>query len=142
MVDVLFPLVTGVVVSGVKSALGARPESYASGVVVQPKLPPEAYRAQRMVTVRNDGGPTEGVLRRHRYGFNVWAESPVNAEKLANLCMAVLPALADGDPLVAVQEFTGPFEVVDDLTDILTVGGVTLSHYYFSCVVSYRGTDL
>lgn len=142
MVDVLFPLATGTVVSGLRSTLAGRSEAYASGVTVQPKLPAEAQRTQRMVTVRNDGGPTEGVLRRHRYGFNVWAESAVNAEKLANLCMAVLPALADGDPVVAVQEFTGPFEVIDDLTDILTVGGVTLSHYYFSCVVSYRGTDL
>lgn len=137
---ILFPIVTGEVVAGLKSGLAARPETYCSNVLVQPKLP-DAKQA-RMVTVRADGGPQEDMIQRHGYGFNVWAESSVNAEKIARMCMGILPTLADGTPIVRVANLSGPFEVIDDGTDLLVVGSTTLSHYYFSAQVWSRGADL
>lgn len=142
MVDVLFPITTGRIVAGLGSGLAARDEAYTENVKVQPKLPPANQRWQRMVTVRSDGGPQVGVVQRHRYGFNVWAESPVNAEKLARMCMGLLPALADGSPVVRVTDLSGPFEIIDDASDLLIVGGKTLTHYYFSAQVWSRGSDL
>lgn len=137
---VLFPIVTGEVVSGLKAALAARVESYCSNVLVQPKLP--ATKQSRMVTVRDDGGPQDDFVQRHGYGFNVWAETSVNAEKIARMCMGILPTLADGSPIVQVSNLSGPFEVIDDATDLLVVGSTTLSHYYFSAQVASRGGDL
>lgn len=139
---VLFPVVTGAVCAGLDAALGARTEPYTEDVTVVPKLPPEGERTARMVTVRFDGGPQDGPLQSNGFGFNVWAETSVNAEKLARMCMGVLPAIANGAPVVRVAGFTGPFEITDETTDLLTVDGVTLSHFYFACQVTSRGTDL
>lgn len=139
---VLFPIVTGRLVSGLKSGLDARAESYTDAVLVQPKLPPAGSRIARMVTVRDDGGPQNGPTQSHGFGFNVYAESSVVAEKLARMCMGLLPTLADGAPVTRVSNLSGPFEIVDDATDLLTVGTTTLAHYYFSAQVASRGTDL
>lgn len=95
-----------------------------------------------MVTVRHDGGPQDGPLQRHGYGFNVWAESSVKAELLARLCMAILPSLADGKPIVRFSSFSGPRDPLDRESDLFVVNGKTLSHFYFSCQVASRGTDL
>lgn len=142
LVDILFPITTGRIVSGLSAGLVSRAETYTDDVKVQPKLPPAHLRQQRMVTVRDDGGPTVGVVQRHGYGFNVWAETSVNAERLARMCMALLPALVDGSPVVRVTGLSGPFEILDEGTDLLSVGGRTLSHYYFSAQVWSRGADL
>ena len=138
----LFPIVSGSVVAGLKTGLAGRAEAYTDDVLVQPKLPIATQRRKRMVTVRDDSGPDDGVLKRHRYGFNVWAESSVNAEKLALMCMGILRTMPDGQPITSVTELSGPFEVVDETTDILTVDGVTLYHYYFTGVVAVRGSNL
>lgn len=98
--------------------------------------------AQRMVVVRDDGGPQDGTIQRRGFGFNVWAESAVVAEQLARMCMGILPTIADGNPIVRAGDLTGPFEIVDDETDLRIVNGVTLAHYYFTARVSVRGTDL
>jgi len=139
---ILFPIVTGAIVAGLSVALEARPELYASDVLVRPKLPPKGERVPRMVTVRDDGGPQNGPVQRHGFGFNVWAENGVAAERLARMCMGILPTLADGAPVVRVSDLTGPFEVVDESSDKLTVDGDTLHHYYFACQVTSRGSDL
>lgn len=138
----LFPIVTGRVVAGLSDGLVGRPEPYTDNVLVQPKLPVASQRRKRMVTVRDDSGPDDGALKRHRFGFNVWAESSVNAEKLALMCMAIVRTLPDGQPITSVTDLSGPFEVLDDSTDILSVDGVTLHHFYFSGVVSVRGMNL
>jgi len=139
---ILFPIVTGAIVGGLSGALEARSELYTDDVLVRPRLPEKNHRVQRMVTVRDDGGPQNGTVQRHGFGFNVWAENGVNAERLARMCMGILPTLADGAPIVRVSDMTGPFEVVDESTDKLTVDGDTLHHYYFACQVTSRGTDL
>lgn len=142
VVDILFPIVTGRVVTGLRSALGARPEPYTSDVLVEPRLPHTSRRQRRMVTVRDDGGPQDQVIQRRGFGFNVWAENSVAAEKLARMCMALLPGFADGSPIVRVAGLSGPFEVQDEGTDLMSVDGVTLSHFYFSAQVWSRGADL
>lgn len=141
MLEVLFPIVTGRIVAGLSAALTARAEPYTSSVTVTPKLPAESLRTNRMVTVRNDGG-SQDVVQRHRYGFNVYAESSVAAEKLARMCMALLPTLADGAPIVRVSGLSGPYEIQDERTELVIVGTTTLSHYYFTGQVTSRGTDL
>jgi hypothetical protein len=137
---ILFPITTGRIVSGLATGLLARAESYTDNVLVQPKLP--ATKQLRMVTVRDDGGPQDDTVQRHGYGFNVWAESSVIAEKIARMCMGLLPTLADGAPIVRVSNLSGPFEIVDEATDRAVVGTTTLSHYYFSAQVASRGGDL
>lgn len=140
VLEILFPIPP--LVNGLRAALNARGESYASLVRVQRDLPRAGSRTQRMVTVRNDGGPQDGPIQKHGYGFNVWAETAVNAEKLARLCMGILPTLADGAPIVRVGNLSGPFEVVDETSDLVVVGGITLHHYFFSAQVWSRGSDL
>jgi hypothetical protein len=140
VVDVLFPIATGPVIAGLKAFLAGRLETYASDVYLGTKLP--VTKQARMVTVRDDGGPTESVLERRQLGFNVWAESPVNAELLARLAMAGLRTLPDGDPVTAVDDMSGPFEITDKQTDLLVVGSSTLTHYFFTARVSVRGSDL
>lgn len=94
-----------------------------------------------MVTVRDDSGPDDGVQSRRRQGVNVWAETSVYAEKLALFLMAAARTMPDGKPITAVDSLSGPFEVIDEGTDLLTVGNATLSHFYFTFRLSARGTD-
>lgn len=140
MVDVLFPIATGPVIAGLKTFLAGRVEAYADDVTFGTKLP--ATKTLRMVTVRDDGGPAEGTLERRQIGFNVWAESRLNAELLARLLMGGVRTLPDGAPITSVDNLSGPFEVTDEQTDLLVVGSTTLSHFYFTARVSVRGSDL
>jgi hypothetical protein len=140
VIDVLFPIATGPVVAGLKAFLAGRGEAYASNVSCGTKLP--ATKTARMVTVRDDGGPTESVLGRRQLGFNVWAETSVNAELLALLLMAGVRRLPDGDPITAVDDMSGPFEITDEQTDLLVVGTTTLTHYFFTARVTVRAADL
>ena len=140
VVDVLFPIATGPVIAGLKAFLAGRAEPYADDVWFGTELP--ATKTARMVTVRDDGGPTEGTLERRQLGFNVWAESRLNAELLARLLMGGLRTLPDGDPITSTANFSGPFKVTDEQTDLVVVGSTTLSHFFFTARVSVRGADL
>lgn len=104
---------------------------------MQPKLP--AKRVQRMVTVRDDSGPDDGPQTRRRYGFNVWGPSPVEAEGLALLCMAILRSAADGKPITLVDQLSGPYEIEDDPK--MVVASKELTHYFFTARVTARGKD-
>lgn len=141
MLEVEFPITTGLVVSGFKTALAASSRPYTSAVKVQPKLPAANLRTQRMVTVRDDSGPDDGTQTRRRQGVNVWAETSTNAEHLALFLMAAARSFADGKPITLTDQFSGPFEVVDEGTDLLNVNGAALSHFFFSFRVTARGTD-
>lgn len=134
--DVLMPSTIGLCVARAKTVLAEFTEE---AWKVQPKLP--ATKTQRMVTIRDDSGPDDSVQTRRRKGVNVWAPSPVEAENACLLLMAGFRSMPDGNPVTATDQFTGPFEVVDEATDLLTVGGVTLSHYYFAFRLTARGTD-
>jgi hypothetical protein len=125
-----FPITDGVVVGKLNSILTAW------SPVVQTKLP--ATKTVRMVTVRNDSGPEEGTQSRRRYGINVWADSPVDAENMCLDAMAGLRVAADGLPVTMYDQFTGPYEV-EDATP-LVVAGKNLAHYFFAFRLSVKGS--
>lgn len=139
MQGVIFPSTIGTVVSKIREGLAESGSEYAPGVKVQPKLPPQPQRVQRMITVRDDSGPDDGTQTRRRYGINVWAESPVAAEQLALLTMAVCRNMADGQPITLVDQVSGPIEI--DETTPLLAGTVLLFHYYFTFRLTARGAN-
>lgn len=128
ILDVRFPSTDGMVVVRLKEAL----QSWAP-VTIQPLLP--ASKTRRMVTARNDSGPQDGVMARNRYGFNVWADSRVDAEAMALDAMAGMRRVEGA----STDQFTGPFEIPDDVPFV--VGGKSLSHYYWACRVSVRAVN-
>ena len=138
LVDALFPITDGVIVSALRAGFVSAARSYSSGVSVARKLPD--VRTARMVTVRNDSGPEEASQSRRRYGFNVWADDSVDAESLALLAMAVLRKIPNGNPVTAVDQLSGPYEVDDDPQ--MTVGNKNLTHFYFTARVSVRASSL
>lgn len=96
-------------------------------------------KTRRMITVRNDSGPVESVQSRRRYGFNVWADSSVDAENLAYDAMAVLQVAANGNPITLVDQISGPYEIDDDPQ--MTVGNKNLFHFYWTARVTVRATS-
>jgi hypothetical protein len=140
MRNITFPSTTGLVVSRFKAALASTSQPHMSNVRVQPKLSPEGSRSTRMVTVRDDSGPDNGPMTRRRYGVNVWAEDSVTTEKLALYLMAVARIVPDGKPITSTDSFSGPFEVIDTETDLLTVDDQTLTHFFFTFRLTARGS--
>lgn len=132
-----FPITDGLVVAGLKAGLTAW-----SPVTVRGKLPAGNAAdpfTRRMVTVRNDSGPQESVLSRRRYGINVWADSSTDAENIAHDAMAVLRQLPTGQPITTTDQFSGPYEIPEDVP--LVVGSKNLTHYYFAFRLSVRATN-
>lgn len=138
---VRYPIVTGTLVSKMKDALEADSSQVTSGVKVSGKLPKASDRSVRMVTFRDDSGSSQ-VLAVRRFGVNVYAATSVDAEKLALVCMSAMSQFADGNPITSVSGFFGATEVEQDETDPLIVDGKTLSHFYFNCTVTVRGSAL
>ena len=134
--NIIFPPTTGKLCAILRTALTASASSFASGVTVGPELP--ATHTARMVTVRDDSGPDDGVQTRRRYGINVWA-AQADAELLALTCMAVLRSCPDGQPITATDSFSGPYQVADDPKYV--VGSTELVHMFFTLRVSARGSD-
>lgn len=129
--DITYPSSIGTVVQGVRAYLTG---TGWTGVTTQPKLP--IAKTARMVTVRDDGGTgRNGVLPR-RHGFNIWADTPVDAE---NLAIAVADCCRAS---FAAREVTSPLEVTDADDDAMTVGGKTLTHYFVSAVLTVRASNL
>lgn len=135
--NIIYPPTTGKLCAVLRTALTASPLAYASGVTVAPELP--ATKTARMVTIRDDSGPDDGVQTRRRQGVNVWASTAGDAENLALLCMAVFRKCADGAPITATDSFSGPFSIADDPKYV--VGTKELTHFFFTMRVSARGTD-
>ena len=129
--DITFPSSLGVIVRGVRAYLTS---TGWTGVTTQPKLPDT--KTARMVTVRDDGGTPRNGLSRRRHGFNVWADSPTDAENLAiavaDCCRASFAALEVSDPV----------EVTDDTDERMSVGGKTMTHYFLSAVLLVRASNL
>lgn len=130
-----FPISTGLLVSRLKAGLAISANPVASNVGVFGSLPAESKRSARMVTFRDDSGPRDGVRALRRYGVNVWAESSVSAEKLANLAMSILAESADAD-VPALTQFSGPSEVPDEKP--LIVSGASLSQFFFTFRATVR----
>lgn len=91
-------------------------------------------RPPRLVTLRRDGGPRRDVASEvARIGVNVWGTNDADATALANLVRALLPTLADGNPVCQVTEASG-------LIDVTPASGQ--ARRYFSLEVVARGLQL
>lgn len=140
---VRFPMLTGALVSGTKAALSSASDIYASGVTVAARRP--VNLPSRLVVFRDDSGPDDGVQSRRRFGVNVWAATrdvgtdvvSTDAENLALLVMSILRGLPDGDPITAIDQLSGPFEVFDE--PVATSGNKNLNHWYFTGRATVRG---
>lgn len=129
--DITYPATVGPIVHSMRAYLI---EAGWTGVTTTPKR--GGNPTARMVTVRDDGGtPRDGVSRR-RHGFNIWANSPVDAQNLAvavaNGCRSALRAV----------EVTDPIDVSDDTDDRTLVAGKALTHYFLSAVIPVRALNL
>lgn len=110
---VVFPDVEMWACGYLRPALAARPEPYAEDVYVGNVVP--ATRTQRMVVVRRDGGPRLDRTRDSaRLTVRVWGGSEQEATDLARLVAALLWAAPDGNPVIRVDQPTGPSPVADD----------------------------
>lgn len=132
--DQRFPIVSGSILEAFRDGLSA----YSDGLSTGTKVPDTKTR--RMVTVRDDGGTAAGRIQPRRQGVNVWADDPVEAEKIAleviHIAEKVLP---DGVVIAATSGFVGPLVVDDDVPYI--VGGKTLTHYFVSFVADVKASN-
>ena len=117
------------------AALAARPEPVTADVGVRNRVPAGTDtdpRPARLVTVRDDGGPSLGDVRAvARVGYNVWAATEAEASDLANIVAALVAGCADGNPVVRAT-VTRPYSVADD-------GRWNL---YFTAELWVRGSNL
>jgi hypothetical protein len=95
----------------VRAALTGRPEAYVSGVKVDNKIPNP--RPNRLVQIRRDGGPEDGVFDNPRFGVNVWAASEKDVANLARLVAALFRQLPGDGVCVAMRQLSGPSSVPD-----------------------------
>jgi hypothetical protein len=98
-----------------------------------------------MVTLRNDSGPVEMSRSIRRYGVNLWCDNSVDGEAPSLDCerfaldaMSVLQTVADGAPIARLYNFSGPYEVDDEMPYV--VAGKQLAHFYFAFTALVRGT--
>lgn len=128
--DITYPATVGPIVHGMRGYLA--PEW--SGVTVTPKR--TGQPTAQMVTVRDDGGTGRDGVSRRRHGFNIWANTPVDAQNLAidvvNGCRKVFRAL----------EVTDPVDVTDDTDTRTLVDGKPLTHLFVSAVIPVRALNL
>lgn len=94
-----------------RGALIDRPESYASGVYFDRRVPPA--RRDRMVIVRRDGGNISGVFDRPRVALDVWAKTEQDATNLASLVIALALEAPGTNGCVRVEHLSGPNDVAD-----------------------------
>lgn len=117
--DVLFPDSVLWACSKLRTLLAARPEAYTSNVYVGDKFPTGANnkptRKDRMVIIRRDGGPRlDGAREVSRLGLQVWATTDQEVNDLARMVRALLWSSADGNPVVRVDDQSGPTDVADE----------------------------
>lgn len=68
-----------------------------------------------MVIVRRDGGARlDPVREAARLGVRVWGSTEKEASDLAALVRALMWAAPDGQPVVRVDELSGPVPVADE----------------------------
>ena len=109
---IVFPDVELWAAGYLRSALAARPESFADAHV---GISVPSPREDRMVIVRRDGGPRLDTTREAaRLGVRVWATTDQEATDLARLVRALLWMSPDGDPVCRVTDLSGPSSVPDE----------------------------
>ena len=135
--NVSFQVTDGLIVAALRDTL--TDAGWADGLAVHRKRPNKMTR--RVVTLRNDGGPTVGVRGVRRHGVNLWADDPVDCE-----CMALdaqrglrvrLPGLGS---ITATGAYTLPIEIEDE--PAYTVGTTDLAHFYFAFDATVRGVGV
>jgi hypothetical protein len=110
---VAFPDVELWATTYLRAALSVRPEPYTANVYVNNVVP--AQRHDRMCIVRRDGGPRlDAVREAARLNVRVWAQTEQDATDLARIVSALLWAAPDGDPVLRVEQPTGPTPVADE----------------------------
>lgn len=97
----------------IREALATRSESYTRDVFVSNTVP--ANRRERMVIVRDDGGPRlkDRVRKSTRVSVRVWAETEKAATDLVRLVAALYEVGADGRDVVRVRAVGGPYRAND-----------------------------
>jgi hypothetical protein len=129
---VIFPDVELWACGYLQAELASRPEPYCADVFVGNVMP--NTRTDRMVLVRRDGGPRTSITRdMARLTVRVWAMSEQEVNDLARMVAALLWAAPDGDPVIRVDQPTGPTPVPDDSRQPLRLQ---------SFDVEVRGADL
>lgn len=94
-----------------RGALVGRPESYASGVYFDRRVP--GTRRDRMVIVRRDGGNVSGNFDRPRVALDVWAKTEQDATNLAALIVALALRAPGTNGCTRVEHLSGPNDVAD-----------------------------
>lgn len=129
--NIIFPDVELVVVDYLRTALAARPESFADATVdirVPPTMP------ARLVQVRRDGGVRlDGIREAARTTLNIYAETEADVADLTRLCRALLWAAPNGSPIVRVNDGSGPVAIPDESNR---------KRRFFTVEVIVRGADL
>lgn len=133
---VIHPVLTGALVGLLRAGFQTAGQAYSSNVTVADRKPRPTPR--RLVTVRDDGGPDDTVFSVRRIGVNVWADDPVDAEKLALLAGAILRS-ANDDVVVHVDQISSPVRIDDETAE--TVAGKNLTHFYFAARPTVRGSQ-
>lgn len=109
---ILMPDTELVVCTWLRAALDARSEPYTNSVYVSNEVP--ETRRDRMVIVSRIGGNRRDVVRdTPQVRFWVWAMSKKDANDLTNMVRGLLPQMANGKPVLFVEETSGPVPVVD-----------------------------
>lgn len=129
---ILYPDVELLLCDALRDALAARPEPYAADAHVDAEVPNP--RTDFMVIVRNDGGPPLGDVRSlARVGINVYGPTKQQANDLARLVAALLPALRGTGDITAVPSVGVPNEVADPSGQ---------DRFYLTAELHVRGTRL
>jgi hypothetical protein len=131
---ILFDDIELVTTGALRTALAARTEPYTDDVYVDidsPTAGSTQVNRDRVVTIRRDGGPRLDVARdQARLGVNVWATTEQDCNDLARMVAALIWAMPDGDPILRVDQTSGPSVIPDDRP-----------HRYLTFDVLMRGTD-
>lgn len=100
-----------------RAALAARPEDVCQGVEVDNREPSGVF-PERLVVIRDDGGPDTSLLTGTRnVGVSVLAGDPENPKDAADLALIVhalrtqIPSVDPDNPVAAVLGSLGPYRV-------------------------------
>lgn len=105
---VIYPDAELTVINGIKALLTANGET---GITYGRKIPPT--RTTRMVIVTRDGGTSVNLRDKARLRVLVWDATDAKVDALARKVVALMPMLADGDPVLKVEHLSGPYEIAD-----------------------------
>lgn len=101
-----------------RAALDARPEDVCRGVEVDNREPNDGEFPDRLLVIRDDGGPDTSLLTGSRnVGLSVLAGDPENPKDAADLAAIVhalrtqIPSSDPDNPVAAVLGSLGPYRV-------------------------------